>query len=328
MSPKNVLVSAVLIAAAAGIARSEGPALAPAGVLTVTTDLSFFRIPIWSGDALVSIEGSIPGPHAFVVYAPTGEVLLDAVFSVAGTQHTSVRSWARGADGSVAVCGTSFDRDGRSAPFIAMISADGASQHIIRTEPFYPHLVTVAADGSLWAVGRNLNSHRGEEGVDPNAGVLRHFDRSGRPLGAYLLRSTFKNPVELNELNGILRPLQDGVAWIHYLSNGDGSYTEVSSRGEVTSYPIPSMRKDQSDEIIIRGMAVTPANDVFASMYLGGKIESGSIFWLDREKRRWLPVTQPAGIAGAIVFGANGSGLVLPLIGDSPSTFHFFNVAP
>ena len=325
MNMRNVLVYAVL-AASAGIAQCQGPRLTPAGAVTVRAESANPRIPVWSGNALLSIEGPATGPNAFVAYSPAGDVLLNAAFSIDGADQTLVLNWDRGVDGSLALCGTSFDRDGRAAPFIGWISADGASQRMIRTEPFTPHLIAVAADGSFWAVGRNLNSHRGERGVDLDAGVLRHFDQSGRPLGAYLPRSGFKNSVELSNNHGRLRALKDGVAWLHYLGSGDGSYTEISSRGDITNYPIPRPLKDESDIVKITGMAATAAGDVFVSMHLVGNLPGGSLFWLDRSKRGWLPVTLPPGAAGAYLFGLKGNDLVLQLIGDSPSTFRFYSV--
>ena len=94
------------------------------------------RVPVWGGNALLVAEGSITEPNSFVAYDRQGSVVFSAGFSVEGAAHANVYSFARGDDGTAGICGLAFDREGRRAPFVSWISADGSTQKMIRTEPY------------------------------------------------------------------------------------------------------------------------------------------------------------------------------------------------
>jgi len=310
------------------IAHGQPARLVPSGAsLTIPNALEGKRVPVWSGNALVVAEGGLTEPNAFLAYDRSGKVVFNAAFSIPGSARTSVRGYARGADGTLALCGSSLASDGRSAPFFAWIPADGGSQEVVRTEPYTPNLITVAPDGTFWTVGRELNSRLSEkDSVNLNAGVLRHFDRSGKTLGAYLPRSGFENPVELGLINGYLAASADRVGWFHYMeTTGEGAYVEISRHGELTVYPIPRL-PNIKNALQVDGMALTDANDVFVSMRDVGAHSGFSIFWLNRSMKKWLQVAVSPGVTGdaAMLYGASGSELVLRLPDDPPSTLHFF----
>ena len=55
--------------------------------------------------------------------------------------------------------------------------------------------MSLAPDGTAWAVGYELTSE-GDEPTDAgDKGVIRHFDRSGKQIGAFVKRSTLSSEI-------------------------------------------------------------------------------------------------------------------------------------
>jgi hypothetical protein len=327
---KSVYIYLLMTLAGSAATLAPGTRLIASGTVKIQTDLGGKRVPNWSGHALVVRDGPIGGPDALLAYSKTGQVILNTIFSIPGADRTTLRSWSRGADGALALCGSSFTNDGRGAGFIASISRYGDSQQAVRTVPYVPYLITAASDGTLWTVGRQIDPRHGERsGVNLDAGVLRHFDRSGRLLAAYIPRSTFRNPVELTTSHGFLIAFADGVGWLHYMdTTGNGHFTEVSSGGDITNYPIPRLPK-LTTVLGVDGMAITDSGDVFVSMRDVGAGAGSWVFRLDRPTREWVPITLPPGAAQGVttLYGAEGSDLVFHFPGDPASTLRFAHPA-
>jgi hypothetical protein len=310
---KRVIAVAYLaFAAMSGALGQERVTLMPSSDrLTLSEAQMGQRIPQWGGNALVVAAGPSTEPNAFLAYDRKGAVVFNVSFSIPGADHTYVYQWARGASGAFGLCGSSYMNDGRGAPFIAWISPDGSSQRVIRTDPYTPTLIAVAPDGTLWTVGYEL--HRGFEnrgGTDPGAGVLRHFDPTGKTLGAFISRSSFPDPVEL--YNGVIAAWAGHVGWIHYReTNGEGAYDEVSPGGEVVRYPMPRLPK-LTTAAEVDGMAITDTGEVFVAMRDVGAHNGSLVFRLSRSTEQWLPVTLPGTGPSDYVelFGASGTELV------------------
>lgn len=328
-SNKNLGYAALAMLVVSIAALGQPARLVSSGAsLTIPATLEGKRIPVWSGNALVVAEGPFTEPNAFWAFDRGGALVFNAAFYIPEAAHTYVRNWARGADGTLALCGSSFASDGRGAPFIAWISADGVSQEVIRTEPYTPNLIAVSPDGTFWTVGRELNSRLSERsGVDLNAGVVRHFDRSGKTLGAFMPRSSLRNPGELGANSGYLAASAERVGWFHYdvEANGKGAYVEISPGGDITSYPIPRL-PSPNPLVQVSGMAMTDSGDVFVVMYDVGAHTGFSIFRLNRSTKDWSPVTL-SGVTGdfALLYGASGSDLAFRVPGDPLSTVRFFS---
>lgn len=223
----------------------------------------------------------------------------------------------------VALCGVSYASDGRGAPFIALLSADGNSQHVTRTEPYTANLIAVAPDGTLWTVGRELNPDASEDsGVNLNAGVLRHFDQDGKSLGAFIPRSSIQDPTHLSTSKGQLAAGADRVGWLHCDHTGQGAYVEISSDGKNASFPLPQLPNLRA--MRVGGLAITDAGDVFAEVNNQDGKTSFSVFVLSRSAGRWLPVKIPASGKWALLLGSTGNELAFNVPGDSYSTIHFF----
>jgi len=149
--------------------------------------------PRWSGGALVLHEGHLTANPVIRTFDRQGRELEPPyVVSIPEARSIHIFSLARGLDGTMALCGVAIDRDGRMSSFFASVSSSRDSIQITRASPFTPYLVAVASDGTLWAVGIELIN-----GVEPNAsrdaGVIRHFDKSGKEIGSFVPRSSIES---------------------------------------------------------------------------------------------------------------------------------------
>lgn len=291
------------------------------------------RVPVWGGNALLVAEGSITEPNSFVAYDRQGSVVFSAGFSVEGAAHANVYSFARGDDGTAGICGLAFDREGRRAPFVSWISADGSTQKMIRTEPYVPELIAVAPDGTLWTVGYELNVDLLESsGVDRNAGVLRHWDRTGKQLAAWIPRSSLSTFLYLNPRNGFLRVTKERVGWLRFLgAQNDGAYVEALGDGTIVEYPLPPLPllSGGRSAVAYGGLALTDAEDVYITAWDIPTRQNASAFLLNRASKQWIPVDLPGGKTTkfAMLYGASGSDLVMRLPDDPNSGFKFMRAA-
>ena len=311
--------------------HAQPSAVSDSGTMTVPFVFDGKRPPVWSGGALLVADGLLFSPSAFMAFNRDGRPISSAGFSIPEAFKTSIDGFARGADGTVALCGQSYASDGRGAPFIALISADGDPQRVIRTEPYMPAVVAVAPDGTLWTVGHELNfdSHS-EKGVNREAGVLRHYDRNGKSLGAFIPRSSIKDISHFTLPFSMLAATADRVGWLHYDVRGraPGAYIEISRDGNVSSYPLPQPQGAQPYFLDLGGMAITDAGDVFAVVnnFTNKQPSSFTLVVLNRSEGLWLPVRMPVSASSARLYGSNGNELAFWLAtgGGGYSTVHFF----
>ncbi len=56
---------------------------------------------------------------AFFAYDRNGTQVFAATFTIPGARSVFVRSFDRGRDGTIALCGVAVDADGRNAPYTA-----------------------------------------------------------------------------------------------------------------------------------------------------------------------------------------------------------------
>lgn len=88
------------------------------------------------------------------------------------------------------------------------------------------------------------------------------------------------------------------------------------------------MLPNAGTELQGRGLAVTPAGDVYVSVYDIAKHTQPWIYRLDRRTAKWQSVALPdPSVRWAMLFGASGADLVLRLPDDSASTFRFMRPA-
>lgn len=251
---------------------------------------------------------------------------VNPAFSIPGSSKIDVFSYSRGADGTMALCGNAFAYDGSHARYIGWISGDGTTQSAIRMGPYLPNLITAAPDGTLWTLGYELiDGSERKPGVDVNAGAIRHFDKTGKQLGAYVPRSSIGSKVDL--AYGELVASVDRVGWYSYEHGQERAYIEVTKPGTVTRFPQP--KADPNSYWQLSGIALTASNRVFVSIQVDdGRVK---LYTLDREKQEWVLVPSPpafAGTKGVRLLGAEGDELafLLPDLhdGPQPQTVAFF----
>jgi|GEM_PF-4232489 hypothetical protein len=132
--------------------------------LPIQDDLANKPLPQWRDGVLVVVDRS-PGSHIGIsTYDRSGQRVSTLSFTVPGAKQVSVRGFTRGTDGTIALCGRVEDHEGRSASYLAWISADGTEKQVIRTSPFLAWRVAFAADGTNLDAGHGVPSAAGTGG--------------------------------------------------------------------------------------------------------------------------------------------------------------------
>lgn len=158
-------------------------------------------------------------------------------------------------DGSVAVCASAVDRDGRLVSAIAWIGPDGSSTRIVRTSPFSPTGIGFTADGSLWAAGVQKIS-RSE--WHPSHDVVRQYDSDGKLVRSLLSRAEFSDDQWHPAYAAQVATSRHYVALV---SRQTGDWTLISSAGAV----IRTGAIGLSGDFRIGSAAVTDSGRLFAS---------------------------------------------------------------
>jgi hypothetical protein len=225
------------------------------------------RLPVWSGGALLQSVNDGSQAHDVQVFERSGRLADTISIRIPGANVTT-------------------DNEGRHAAFIAWRLHDSEDLTVVRTSPFAPRRIAMAADGSVWAAG-NVNPRRG---VDPDKehGVLRHYDKTGR-----LLRSLFPAASidRLRPYMGFVATSSDRAGWI---SEGSadaqgphpGAYVEVRNSGEVVEYPLPALFSGEGPNLY--GFALTDDSEAFVEARVTAN--ASRLFRLDRAARDWVPV--------------------------------------
>ncbi len=185
----------------------------------VGLDFSHQPIPVFQGGYLIARSASRTG---FSIWDRDGKLTNRQEVSHPGATETVLIDAAIAPDGAVALVASGLDNQRRLASAIAWASTTGPVTRVVATGAFAPRRIVFAADGSLWAFGR-------EEAVDYD--TLRHYDREGKFIGGALRRATFRHP-------GKASPSTDS----HLVLNGDrlgvlsltaSEWIELSGTGEV-----------------------------------------------------------------------------------------------
>lgn len=255
-------------------------------VLTSTTSLAAVVEPTgtrdWRHGGFIMIDMVNPLAKTFTIVDRDGLVSSIFDFSIPDTS----RVWVLGSDrdyaGNVVFAGRATSRDGRYAPFIAIKSAQGGDVQLIRTYPYWPVLLSVAPDGTIWTTGEEMTSEGkvNAVGINPNPDVLRHFDRSGKLLGSAVPRKTVFPGDRF--AHGYLVATSDRVGWYSPI-HGPGTYVELSpTLDNVKVYNGLSNEKGQAD-----GFALTESGKVFVTHYAQQK---QATYTLDRASSHWTEV--------------------------------------
>jgi hypothetical protein len=146
----------------------------------------------WSNGAFLYMDAANGVPPAFHTLNRDGSLSSSTSLQIPGASQFWYGGYDRGADGSIFFAGGTYSAYGEAAPFIAWISPDGRTQRITRTGVYYAHMISVAPDGTIWTMGCEMINHKTDDpGLDPNAGVLRHFDTAGKLIGSFFPQSGY-----------------------------------------------------------------------------------------------------------------------------------------
>jgi hypothetical protein len=148
----------------------------------------------WSHGAFLYMESGYP--PAFYTLDREGNWIYSAAFRAPNGALAWSNDYDRETDGSIVLAGQ-YSSDQGAVPFLAWISVDGKTQRLVPTTPYFPYMLSVAPDGTVWTIGHEMiNGDPKAPGLEPDAGVLRHFDGTGKLLGSALPQSRFKTSHE------------------------------------------------------------------------------------------------------------------------------------
>lgn len=267
--------------------------LVPAGDVPMKFSWSHMRVPKWSHGALINVQ--YQDTNNPLIWIDDGNTQHAVPFSITGALSMLVYDYDRGTDGTLWLSGSATDSDGRTAGFVAWISADHINSLVIRTGQYRPLRIAAAPDGTLWSVG----SESMTKTPSPDAAVIRRFDKSGRTVSSLIQQSTIAHVAYLEPILNSVRASSDRIAWycVGFDDHTTGRYVEISLDGKLLtdiSIHLPS----NSLRYQITGFALSDEGDAFLSANTRGAGQSASLtshlgaYVLDRSAGAWKPLLQ------------------------------------
>ena len=256
----------------------------------------------WSSGTLLELEDRFSSAPIFRTWDRAGKLLSEITFTFPGAYHINIysNSFARGADGSLAIIGTADTNDAGGIRFLACVSPDG-QQTIVRLSDFFPYSATIAADGTIWVAGANGSAQHGTL-----QNLIRRYDKTGALLGSFIPWST-PQKILPPPVRSVLVSSKDRVGWYSPVSH---EYVEFSLDGTAMSrFTTPST---QSDAIF--GAALCDDGTVFAATprpFSDGKPASWGILALARNSGQWSFISMNEAQAQGRLFGCDGTSLAV-----------------
>lgn len=255
------------------------------GNLDLPSSWGSLRVPKWTHGAVMVVQ--FHDTTAPLLWIAEPKKTYSVPFAIPGATATYVYDWDRSFDGSVvALSGSAMDKDGKGSYFIAQIPTNGSTPLITR-DPFYrPRRVAFASDGTIWTAGAE------PKGL-ATAGIFRHFDRSGKLLGAFVPQGRFADPLVPTDMKSRLMASSDRVGW--YSPRGN-RYIELAPDGSIlTDIALPAPPDDSAGY----GMALTKGGTLYISsehhiVASEGRLPyyTWSISTLDRPTNSWKPILE------------------------------------
>lgn len=258
--------------------------------------------PSWSAGGLLALESPTSAEPVVHVFGGDGREVRTIYFGIPGAQTVGVLGKSLGPDGTVALCGWTQDKGGHLGHFLALAPpSDSSSINVIRTDPYVPHAVAIAPDGTIWTKGLQYNPATARIDGKSAAGVIRHFDSGGILLGSFIPQSGLSK-IERGGGVDVLVSSANRVGWYQGASD---SYFEVLFDGTVRRYPAAAVNPTG-----MLNLAVTDSGDVFVSIPPPPPGRGlAQVYSLSRGEGAWNQVSWPSG-AGLILLGASGNDLV------------------
>jgi hypothetical protein len=262
-------------------------------------------LPEWSGGALMAVASNRTPAPAIVLFDSDGRQLPALVLKIPDAETVDVASFARGADGTVAICGNLYDHVGRGSGFLELFSASGEDLGLTRLYPYSPRRVAVASDGTVWTTGLEVTDAK--ETTPPGGGVLRHFDRHGQLLGSFIPRSTFSSRFAVQY--GKLRSAKGRIGWYSGPFMGPGSrFYEIGPDGQVRSYPTIDVRPKEE----LTGLGLTDDGRTYVTLKDNAVPFSWRMLSIGGPGQTWIEEKLPSQVGHIfLLFGAEGDRLVI-----------------
>jgi hypothetical protein len=163
----------------------------------------------------------------------------------------------------------------------------------------------VGPDGTIWTAGlEKVNGNQPGALVDPNYGVIRHFDRTGKLLGSFIPRSTFSSQQMV--MYGMLRSVRGRVGWYTGPIAGPGSqYYEILSDGTIRKYPSIELNKSE----YVTGLALMDDGSTYVTIY-DSRAHAWRCLSTGGPDQQWTSEILPTGVWRADLYGGDGQRLV------------------
>ena len=182
-------------------------------------------IPKWENGFFVSFEipdgGTTP---AVYVQGSDGRQLTKAIVSLPDAVENGLIDAAVSPQGEVAVTGAASWANGRATAYFMFISKAGKMLQLVRTSPFSARRICFSADGTLWALGYELDDG-GMEQASYN--LLKHYGRDGVLIKSALPRNSFSLPGHSNPISQSFLATSGDLVGVY--SNSTKEWIEVSS---------------------------------------------------------------------------------------------------
>ncbi|MCY4593669.1 MAG: hypothetical protein OXC19_02570, partial [Bryobacterales bacterium] len=255
--------------------------------------------------------------NGLIVTHQSGQPRFDKYLELPDVHRVSVRDIAVSPDGRVAAIAGATDWKGRNSSDLAMLDMDGNMAGTIPTYPFVSDEIGFTGDGSLWAMGREIepgermigNQRIGQE--KPVHDILRQYDRDGKFVRSLLPRLSVSTDRRHPAYDASLGTSKNYVA---ILSNLSGYWALVSTDGLIVSsghLEVHEKRKfmniipTDSGELYVTGMLRGP----LATTHREKHGTNVALYRLDRDTGQLEAVDLGAN-SGLIALGSDGENLV------------------
>ena len=245
---------------------------------------------------------------SFYTFDANGNFVSKTVITIPEAIRIEIGDFDRGEDASIVFCALAFTGEGKQASFIGWITPDGTQSRLVRTTPYAPFKISLAADGSVWTVGQTptYDEDGRSVGVALQARVLRHFDSSGNLIQSFFPSSQFlKSGPRL--ISGFLVAGTDRLGW-YSPASGESVYVEIPFDGS-NFRTYPGLASGSSR---VTGFTITSSGEAFLTVN-----DTKGIYHFDHQKGEWVlvpaPLSEPP--IGALL-GSENNNLVFQVPGD------------
>lgn len=327
---KGILSLSLLALAAVQAVPAEDVQLVPKATIPAVdglADVTQGSIK-WSHGAFLYHDSRNGGaPPTFLTLDRNGSAVSSATAVLPGRSGVVVGSVDRSTDGAIAFSGQSNSEYGETDTFLAFMTPGGKTTHVVDTAPYFAYSVSFAPDGTVWTLGCEMINHNPKAaGLDPGAGVLRHFDISGKLLGAGIPQSQFDEHQFYRLSQGQIAVTSRVIGWYSY-REGTHYYAEISPDTVKITHEYPGAPFLSQHGFVTRFAMTDSGIPVLTFQDNTAKTQATRVptFYFNRDSQRWI--TLPVNPLGAHNFvpglvGNDGDQLVF----ESYPTVAFFSL--